>query len=229
MQRSTFGKRLRVKPAALCSTLAVAMFVAEGSADQATECPEPAGSEVVVKALRFSDGRSYAFMVTNNGPGPIFGISIGWGGPPYIEVASNTKPVSMGSPCGWEGLHLVHPDPRLPKSHGPTHIRYYWAVGDDATPIEPGRSLAGFSVQLPTPREAELEYVRHWKSLGLSSELPTDPPLGDRLPPQPDLTRVSFEAYHHRPRCGEAVGTVVPERATVGGEEGTLPETEAGA
>ena len=46
-------------------------------------------------------------------------------------------------------------------------------------------------MQLPTPHEAELAYLDFWESLG-PTELPTDPPLEDREPPQPDLTQVPF-------------------------------------
>ncbi len=206
--------------------LALAPHLAADPARPPDECPRPAGSEYVVKALRFSDGRSYAFVVTNNGPKPIFSVSIGWGGPPYIEGSVKTEPTNVGSPTGWKGRHLNHPDPRLPKSHSPTHIRYYWVTDDDAMAIAPGRSLSGFSVQLPTPREMELAWLRSRESQGVPAEpsdLPRDPPINDRLPPQPDLTRVSFRVADYARWCGAAVGTVVPD---LGAEDGSLRQRE---
>lgn len=202
--------------AVLGLALALTTHPAAGPERPPDECPRPAGSAYAVKALRFNDGRSYAFVVTNNGPKPIRSISIGWGGPPYIEGSVKTEPASMGSPSGWKGRHLDQPDPRLPKSHSPTLVRYYWTAEEDAMLIEPGRSLSGFSVQLPTPHEMELAWLRSMRLQGVSvgtSDLPTDPPINDRLPPQPDLTRVSFEVWDDRRWCGSAVGTVVPDWA----------------
>ena len=205
----------RCRLAVLCPALALAPLAASDPTEPAEECPMPAGSEVVVKGVRFSDGRSYAFMVTNNGLTPIRSITIGWGGPPYIERSVKTEPTSLGSPSGWKSSSVMGQDPRLPGSHAHTLISYDWIVEDDAALIEPGRSLSGFTVQLPTPREMELAWLRSRKAQGVSAEpsdLPRDPPINDRLPPQPDLTHVSFRVWQHRGRCGFAVGTVVPDR-----------------
>ena len=211
--------------AAFGSALALATPGAAQPPNQPRQCPRPAGSEVVVKALRFSDGRSYAFMVTNNGAKPIRSISIGWRGPPYIEGSVKTEPTSMGSPSGWQSSAVRGQDPRLPGSHSHPLISYYWSVEDDTAQIQPGRSLSGFFVQLPTPHEMELAYLRHLESWDPSvgpSDLPKDPPINDRLPPQPDLARVSFRVGQHVGRCGYAVGTVVPDRTGDGGGEGAL-------
>ena len=204
-------------------TLALATLAV---AEPAGQCPRPAGSEVVVKALRFSDGRSYAFMVTNNGAGPIRSVALAWGGPPYIEATVKTEPVSMGSPSGWRSRTGRGQDPRLPGSHSHPLITYDWIAEDEAAWIQPGRALSGFAVQLPTPREMELAWLRERESRGAPAEpsdLLKDRPINDRLPPQPDLTRVSFLVWQDQGRCAEAVGTVVPDRSAGAGDaEGTL-------
>ena len=210
--------------AVLSLALILATLAAGDPADSPEECPRPAGSDVVVKALRFSDGRSYAFMVTNNGPTPIRDINIGWGGPPFIEGSVKTEPTSLGAPSGWKSRSVMGQDPRLPGSHAHTLISYYWVAEDDAAGIEPGRSLSGFTIQLPTPHEMELAWLRSQKSQGFSAELsdlPRDPPINDRIPPQPDLTRVSFDVWQHIGRCGSAVGTVIPD---LGPEDGSLQQ-----
>ena len=189
---------------ALLSTLALAE-----PAEQADECPKPAGSEVVVQALRFSDGRSYAYRVTNNGTIPIVSVTVGWGGDEFIENDYSTEPVSLGSPSGWKGQYLPTPDPRLPESHAPVLARYFWQAEDWQTGgIQPGRSLSGFSVQLPTPQEAELAYMQ--ASIGPPTPM-RDPPFEERLPPQPDLTDVPFKIFGRFARC-DRVGTVELDR-----------------
>lgn len=213
------SRRPRLAP--FGSALAFATLAAAQPAQPGGECPRPAGTDYAVKALRFSDGRSYAFVVTNRGSRPIRSVAIGWGGPPFIDRSVKTRPTSMGSPTGWRGAPLYHPDPRLPESHSPVLVRYYWEVEDGSASIQPGRSLSGFSVQLPTPREMELAYLRDRESWGLSAEasdLPKDPSINDRLPPQPDLTRVSFVIGDHGRGCGTIVGTVVPDRRAGDGD-----------
>ena len=197
--------------AAGCALAAIATLTA---AESAEECAERA-ADVVVEALQFSDGRSYAYLVVNNGTTPIYSVCVGWGA--FIEGAYNTEPVSVGSPAGWEGMHVVVPDPRLPQSHSPRLVKYRWnALDNQKAWIQPGRSLSGFSVQLPTPRETELAYRHFWGSRGFASDLPKDPPLAERLPPQPDLADVPFGVL----RSGgcPVVGTVeldkVPGAAT---------------
>ena len=102
---------------------------------------------------------------------------------------------------------MLTQDPRLPGSHSETLSRYFWERETAKTEgIQPGRSLSGFSVQLPTPHEAELAYVHFRESHGLRTKLPTDPPLEERLPPQPDLTQVPFRIGVYA-RC-PLVGTV---------------------
>ena len=185
---------------ALLSTLALA--------EPAEECPKPAGSEVVVQALRFSDGRSYAYRVTNNGTSPIVSVTVGWGGDEFIENNDSTKPVSLGSPSGWKGEYLPTPDPRLPESHAPVLARYWWHAEDWQTGgIQPGRSLSGFSVQLPTPQEAELVYTQ----ASIRSTPLRDPPFEERLPPPPDLTDVPFVILRYA-QCPLQFGTVELDR-----------------
>ena len=157
-------------------------FATLAAAEPARQCPRPAGSEVVVKALRFSDGRSYAFMVTNNGAAPIRSVRFGLGGPPYIEATVKTEPVSMGSPSDWRSRTGRGQDPRLPGSHSHPLIFYHWTAEDEAAWIQPGRSLSGFAVQLPTPREMELAWLRERKSRGA----PADP--SDLLKAPPSTT-----------------------------------------
>ena len=156
--------------AALLSLAALALLAADERPALA-EC-QKAGAEVVVKALRFSDGRSYSFMVTNNGTSPIFAISIGDGA--FIEDSYNVQPVSVGSPSGWEYTYVLGQDPRLPGSHSHTLTSYLWAALEDPEAwIQPGRSLSGFSIQLPTSREASLAF---WESIG-TPEQPTEQSL----------------------------------------------------
>ena len=184
-----------------CAFAALATLVIAAPAD---ECADQA-ADVVVKALRFSDGRSYAYRVMNNGTTPIRSVYIGWGA--FIESSYSTDPVSIGSPSGWKGMHAVVPDPRLPQSHSPRLIQYLWEAGDDPkTWIQPGRSLSGFAIQLPTPHESALAYLRVSLVYRSLAELPKDPPFEERLPPQPDLASVPFEVL----RSGgcEIVGTV---------------------
>lgn len=177
--------------------------------------------EVVVKAHRFVDGRSYAFMVTNNATSPIYAFDVGRGsvgrdGDTFIKASFATEPVSIGSPGGWTGMRVHLPDPRRPGSHAPTLVDYQWRPEDPEAWIQPGRSLAGFSVQLPTPQEAVLAYRRFWESRGLPAELPKDPPLEERLPAQPDLTTVQFGALLSGRACA-VVGDVQPDQAPVRG------------
>ncbi len=204
---------------ALLSTLALAEPAEQVEQGDSTgffaECRKPAGSEVVVQALRFSDGRSYAYRVTNNGTIPIVHVTVGWAvgwGGEFIENNASTEPVSLGSPSGWKGEYTPTPDPRLPESHAPVLARYWWHVEDSETgAIQPGRSLSGFSVQLPTPQEAELAYMQRKASLGLSTTPLRDPPFEERLPPQPDLTDVPFVIRRYA-QCPLLFGTVELDR-----------------
>ena len=167
----------------------LAMLAASAPAE---ECAGDA-ADVVVKAHRFSDGRSYAYLVMNKGAAPIRSFYIGWGA--FIDSSYSSKPVSIGSPSGWKGMHAVVPDPRLPQSHSPRLIQYLWKAGDDPkTWIQPGRSLSGFAIQLPTPHESALAYLRVSLAYRSLAELPKDPPFEERLPPQPNLASVPFEA-----------------------------------
>ena len=167
------------------------------------EC-QKAGDEIVVKALRFSDGRSHSFMVTNNATSAIYNLSIGDGA--FIEASYSTQPVSVGSPSGWKYTYVLGQDPRLPGSHSHTLTSYLWAaLKNPEAWIQPGRALSGFSIQLPTPREASLAF---WESIG-TPEQPTEQSLARmeaRLPPQPDLTRLPFRVLLDRGPC--VVGTV---------------------
>ena len=202
-----------------CSFATLAMLAAaeppapakEAPADprEMPECSKADSDEVVVEALRFSDGRSYSFRVTNNGTSPIRHVALGWvrHRGPFIEGSFATMPTSMGSPDGWKSMHTAAQDPRLPGSHSHPLINYQWFVEDPDARIQPGRSLSGFSVQLPTPHEAVLAYLDHWESLGMPAERqPKGRPLEERLRPQPDLTKVPFRASSER-RC-PAFGTV---------------------
>ena len=194
--------------AAPVSFAALALLAAAEPPAPAEDCPNQAGAEVVVKALRFSDGRSHSFMVTNNGTSPIFAISIGDGA--FIENSYNVQPVSVGSPSGWEYTYVLGQDPRLPGSHSHTLTSYLWsALEDPEAWIQPGRSLSGFSVQLPTPHEAVLAYFAFWESVGMPEERPTEQSwarMEARLPPQPDLTKLPFEVLRSGERC--VVGTI---------------------
>lgn len=169
----------------------VATLATVAAAAPVEDCVKQPGDDVVVKAHRFSDGRSYAYLVTNNGATPIRNVYIGWGA--FIEIDYSTEPMSIGSPDGWNGMYVFVPDPRWPQSHSPRLIQYLWEAEDPETWIQPGRSLSGFSIQLPTPREAALAYRRFFESLGSVAELPADPPLEERFDPPPDLANVPFQ------------------------------------
>lgn len=161
------------------------------SPNSATECPKN-GSEVVVKALRFSEGPpSYSFMVTNNGTRPIHSVSLGAGsdivGDMYIKAELEAVPTSVGSPSGWKGMHVFAQDPRLPKAHSNSLITYLWTAEDPEAWIQPDRSLSGFSVQLPAPKK--------------------DQSKEERRRVHPDLTAVPFRVRPYAARC-PVIGTV---------------------
>ena len=204
--------------AAHCSFAALAMLAtaetpepakeAPANPGEMPECPKADSDEVAVAALRFSDGRSYSFRVTNNGTRPIVNVAIGWGGDTFIEGSFNNRPTSIGSPSGWKGMHTAAQDPRLPGSHSHPLILYQWFAENPDARIQPGRSLSGFSVQLPTPEEAVLAYLDQRERLGVPAERqPKGRPLEERLRPQPDLTKVHFEVRTYLARC-PAFGTV---------------------
>lgn len=197
------------KHAVTCSLALLAALAAAQPSRPWEECFKQAGSEVVVQAFRFSDGRSYAYRVTNNGTKPLSFFAIGRGS--YIKGYQNTDPVSIGSPGGWTGMEMGYPDPRLPESHSPILTLYKWYAEDGTAVIQPGRSLSGFSVQLPTPREAELAYLQVLESAGVPAELPKDPPMAERMPPQPNLADIDFEVTSREERC-TVVGTVELDR-----------------
>ena len=179
--------------------VAVALVAAAAPAE---ECAEQA--DVVVKAQRFGDGRSYAYLVTNNGTAPIHVVTIGQGA--FIGVDYSTEPASIGSPHGWKGEHVVVPDPRSPASRSATLIKYRWKAEDPAACVQPGLSLSGFSIQLPTPHESALAYLRRDGVTRSPADLPWDPPFEERLAPQPDLTDVPFSVL--RQGGCEVEGTV---------------------
>lgn len=203
------------KRASLCVVAALAMGAAGAPV---ADCLNQPIDDVVVKAQRFSDGRSYAYLVSNRGATPIFSISIGWGA--FIEIDYSTQPTSIGSPNGWDGTHVFAPDPRWPQSHSPRLIKYLWQAEDPKVWIQPGRSLSGFSVQLPTPHESALAYLSVSNVYQSIEDLPRDPPFEQRLVPQPDLTAVPFNAL----RSGgcDVAGTVefdgVPDAGRPGGK-----------
>ena len=90
-------------------------------------------------------------------------------------------------------------DPRLPGSHSHTLTSYLWsALEDPEAWIQPGRSLSGFSVQLPTPHEAVLAYLAFGSRSGC--------PRSGRRIRQPDLTKLPFDVLRSGGRC--VVGTV---------------------
>ena len=167
------------------------------------EC-QKAGDEIVVKALRFSDGPLPFLHGDEQRDEPIYNLSIGDGA--FIEASYSTQPVSVGSPSGWKYTYVRGQDPRLPGSHSHTLTSYLWsALKDPEAWIQPDRSLSGFSIQLPTPREASLAF---WESIG-TPEQPTEQSLARmeaRLPPQPDLTKLPFDVLRSGERC--VVGTV---------------------
>lgn len=180
--------------------------------DPETHCPE-GNPEVVVRAHQFSDGRSYSFMITNNGTTPILVVQIGRGGrdaDTFIKNSYSTQPVSVGSPNGWSGTHVQGRDPRRLGSHSPTLVSYLWTAEDPESGIQPGRSLAGFTVQLPTPQEAEIARVRFWELQGIAVELRD--PNETRRAAQPDLTEVPFRASLSGTAC-IVMGRVVRDQA----------------
>ena len=171
------------------------------------ECPQD-GALVVVKALRFrGEPPAFSFMVTNRGTNPIDSISLGAGGDmvadTYIEAGYESIPASVGSPRGWRGMHVFAQDPRLPEAHSHSLVAYLWQAEDPLVRIQPGESLAGFSVQLPATKRRPSGKPRH--------------------PPHPDLTAVPFRARFYAARC-PAIGTVEPDRV---GEPAGHPEPGA--
>ena len=202
--------------AAPCAFAVFAMLAAAEPSDQAEECPKEAGSEVVVRALRSSDGRSYAYRVTNNGTSPIYNLSIGRAGDTFIEDSHGANPTSMGSPTGWKGSYeRLQEYPRQPGPPAPKLIHYFWHAEGSGAWVQPGRSLSGFSVQLPTPEEVKLAYQRYRESSGDDAEPMEDAPF-EQLPPQPDLTAVHFRVRSDR-RCA-LVGTVERDPGWEGGD-----------
>ena len=163
------------------------MLAAAEPSEPAPECPKD-GSGVVVKAVQFSEGPpSYTFMVTNNGTKPIYLVSLGGGEDTFIEVSFEAVPTNVGSPGGWNGMHVFGQDPRRPEAHSPSLISYLWNTEDPKARIQPGQSLSGFFLQLPAPRK--------------------DPPGNKRRPVYPDLSDVSFQVYAYGARC-PAIGIV---------------------
>ena len=199
-----FVDRLKQKPMARRAAPFAIAALATAAYAAPEECAEQPADDVVVKAHRFSDGRSYAYLVTNKGTTPIRAVYIGSGA--FIGIDYSTEPTSMGSPDGWRGVHAFVPDPRWPQSHSPRLIKYLWEAEDPEAWIQPGGSLSGFSIQLPTPQEAVLAYRRFLVSIGSTADLPTDPPLEERFDPQPDLADVPFEVARSGAR--DAEGTV---------------------
>ena len=155
------------------------------------ECPQ-GGSEVVVRALRFSEGPpSYSFMVTNNGTRPIGILKLGRGEDTFIDAQFETVPTSVGSPSGWEGMHVFGQDPRLPEAHSHSLVAYLWNTEDPEARIQPGDSLAGFSVQFPAPKRNPSGETRELSAL-------------------PDLTDAPFRVWPYGARC-PIVGVVEPD------------------
>ena len=171
------------------------------------ECPKGEG-DVVVKALRFSEGPpAYSFMVTNNGARPIWNLTLGTLDDTFIAAQFETIPTSVGSPGGWEGMHVFAQDPRLPGAHSHSLIAYYWTAADHPEAwIKPGRSLSGFSVQLPTVEE-----------------IPGKP---RRRPAYPELTDVPFRARGYGGRC-PIIGTVEPDDVGVPVTGARAPQSAA--
>lgn len=170
----------------LCLPALVAVMGAAAPPEPLAECPKN-GSEVVVKALRFSEGPpSYSFMVTNNGAKPLVTLKLGRGEDTFVEVAFESIPASIGSPTGWQGTHVLGQDPRYPEAHSPSLVSYLWTAEDPTAWIRPGQSLSGFSVQFPPPKES---------------------PEGRSSPAHPDLSATPFTARPYGARC-PVVGTV---------------------
>lgn len=200
------------RPAIACIVAGLAAFgVGAPSSDTPVEdeCPK-GGGEVVVKALRFSEGPpAYSFMVTNNGARPIWNLSLGTLEDTFIEAQFETVPTNVGSPGKWEGTHVFAQDPRMPEAHSHSLIAYYWTAAEhpDAW-IRPGKSLAGFSVQFPMPK-------RH--------------PPGDerRRPAHPDLTNTPFLVDPYGARC-PIVGVVEPDGVGLPATGADAPQSPAG-
>ena len=136
-----------------CSLLAAAALATAGSSEPTIDCPQDS-SKVVVKAVRFSDSPpAYSFRVTNNGTRSVGIVVLGEDAERRLRIAPETVPTSIGSPTGWEGIHVFGQDPRRQKVHSPTLITYLWTAKKPEARIQPGQSLSGFSVQLPPGSE----------------------------------------------------------------------------
>ena len=153
------------------------------------ECPQ---GNIVVKALRFSEGPpAYSFMVTNNGARPIGILTLGTLDDTFIAAQFETVPTSVGSPDGWEGMHVFAQDPRLPDAHSHSLIAYLWTTEEPNARIQPGQSLSGFSVQFPVPKK--------------------DPSGKERgRPARPDMANIPFLVDPYGVRC-PIVGAVEPD------------------
>lgn len=181
------------RQAVTCVFAALAVLGAAAPQDlpEKEECPQ-GGSDVVVSALRFSEGPpSYSFMVTNNGTRPIGILKLGRGEGTFIEAQFETVPTSVGSPRGWEGMHVFGQDPRLPEAHSHSLVSYLWNTEDPEARIQPGHSLTGFSVQFPAPKRNSPGETRTLSAL-------------------PDLTNVPFRVWPYGARC-PVVGVVEPD------------------
>ena len=195
----------------------LAVFAAAESETPALDCPRDSG--VVVKAIRFEgDPFHYAFMVTNNSKEPILEVTIGrgegrdgvWEGD--IEWASATVPITFGTPRGWKARIVRGQDPQVPEPHIRGLFSYEWRVDDQfewridereqgrGAGIRPGRSLSGFSVQLPTPWQSR--FVQRFSQIARGGRDPGifGPTDEQRLQVQPDLRKVLFIATDGR-RC----------------------------
>ena len=191
-----------------CVFVALAVLGASEPPDPVEEeCPKGEG-DVVVKALRFSEGPpAYSFMVTNNGARPIGILTLGTLDDTFIEAQFETLPTSVGSPDGWEGMHVFAQDPRLPDAHSHSLIAYLWTTEDTKARIQPGQSLSGFSVQFPMPK----------------MDLPGE---GRRHPVHPDLTNVPFLVDPYGARC-PIVGAVEPDATQTRGTRPVSPQIPA--
>ena len=175
-------QRLVHRHAIPCSFAVLAMLAATEPSNPATERPK-GSTEVVVKAVRFSEGPpSYSFMVMNHGTRPINMVSLGMGEDTFIEAEFEAVPTSTGSPSGWNGRHIFVQDPRRPRAHSPSLIKYLWTAELPNAYIQPGQSLSGFSLQFPAPRN-------------------------EQRPAHPDLTDVPFEVSAYGGRS-HFIGTV---------------------
>ena len=185
---------------ALIALLALFALIQMGGVSAAGEvkranCPQKP-SAVVIRALQFSGApRNYAFMVTNNSTRPIVSLRIGTGlvvrdWHRFIELSERSRPTSVGSPSGWNGVSFLVRDPRQPDSESRTLVVSSWGHGQNIhipfqsrVWIQPGQSLSGFSVQLPaseTPIEGQIPGAAH-----------------------PDLTNVPFIARTFGGGCPE--------------------------